>query len=282
MKTMTSEVSVTRPNVPYDSKHEVVEGVGEMKRAFAEQLKHWRSVRRMSQLDLGLAANVSARHVSFLETGRAAPSRAMVLQLCETLEVPLPAQNTVLQAAGFAEVFLNRGLNNAELAHVREAVDWTLKQHNPYPAMALDKHWTIIKANAAASMLLNAVGLQDGDSLLTAMQQSQQLRAAIGNWDQVVRHMVSRLRMESVKLGHDPVLREAAENLAKQLGDGGKSELHESTAVLSTRYVLNGVELSLFSMIAQFGSAEDIALADLKIELMFPADEKTKAFLERC
>jgi transcriptional regulator with XRE-family HTH domain len=282
MKTMTSEVSVTRPNVPYDSKHEVVEGVGEVKHAFAEQLKHWRSVRRMSQLDLGLAANVSARHVSFLETGRAAPSRAMVLQLCETLEVPLPAQNTVLQAAGFAEVFLNRGLNTDELAHVRQAVDWTLKQHNPYPAMALDKHWTIIKANAAATMLLSAVGLQDGDSLIVAMQQSEQLRAAIANWDEVVRHMVSRLRMESVKLGHDPVLGEAAENLATQLGDGGKSELHESTAVLSTRYVLNGVELSLFSMIAQFGSAEDIALADLKIELMFPADEKTKAFLEGC
>jgi hypothetical protein len=93
--------------------------------------------------------------------------------------------------------------------------------------------------------------------------------------------MVSRLRMESVKLGHDTVLSEAAENLAAQLGAGGKQESHVSTAVLSTRYLLNGVELSLFSMIAQFGSAEDIALADLKIELMFPADEATREFLER-
>jgi transcriptional regulator with XRE-family HTH domain len=249
--------------------------------AFAQQLKHWRNIRRMSQLDLGLAANVSARHVSFLETGRAAPSRAMVLQLCETLEVPLSAQNIVLQAAGFAEVFLNRGLSAEELAHVRQAVDWTLQQHNPYPAMALDKHWTIIKANAAATMLLSAVGLSEGDSLLEAMQLSEHLRAAITNWPEVVHHMVSRLRMESVKLGHDPVLNKAAENLAAQLGDGRKSEPHVSTAVLSTRYLLNGVELSLFSMIAQFGSAEDIALADLKIELMFPADEATRVFLER-
>jgi transcriptional regulator with XRE-family HTH domain len=247
--------------------------------AFAQQLKHWRNIRRMSQLDLGLTANVSARHVSFLETGRAAPSRDMVLQLCETLEVPLSAQNIVLQAAGFAEVFLNRGLNAEELAHVRQAVDWTLQQHNPYPAMALDKHWTIIKANIAATMLLSAVGLSEGDSLLQAMQTSAALRTAITNWPEVVRHMVSRLRMESVKLGHDAVLSEAAENLAAQLGDGGKSEPHVSTAVLSTRYLLNGVELSLFSMIAQFGSAEDIALADLKIELMFPADEATRTVL---
>jgi transcriptional regulator with XRE-family HTH domain len=247
--------------------------------AFAQQLKHWRNIRRMSQLDLGLTANVSARHVSFLETGRAAPSRAMVLQLCETLEVPLSAQNIVLQAAGFAEVFFNRGLNAEELTHVRQAVDWTLQQHNPYPAMALDKHWTIIKANIAATMLLSAVGLSEGDSLLQAMQTSAALRTAITNWPEVVRHMVSRLRMESVKLGHDAVLSEAAENLAAQLGDGGKSEPHVSTAVLSTRYLLNGVELSLFSMIAQFGSAEDIALADLKIELMFPANEATREFL---
>jgi transcriptional regulator with XRE-family HTH domain len=250
--------------------------------AFAQQLKHWRNIRRMSQLDLGLTANVSARHVSFLETGRAAPSRDMVLQLCETLEVPLTAQNTVLQAAGFAEVFLNRCLNAEELTHVRQAVDWTLQQHNPYPAMALDKHWTIIKANAAATMLLSAVGLSEGDSLLQAMQQSDRLRTAITNWPEVLRHMVSRLRMESIKLGHDPVLGKAAENLAAQLGDRGKSEPHVSTAVLSTRYLLNGVELSLFSMIAQFGSAEDIALADLKIELMFPADERTRGVLERC
>jgi hypothetical protein len=147
--------------------------------------------------------------------------------------------------------------------------------------MALDKHWTIIKANAAATMLLSAVGLGEGDSLLQAMQQSDRLRTAITNWTEVLRHMVSRLHMESVKLGHDAVLSEAADNLAAQLGDGRKSEPHVSTAVLSTRYLLNGVELSLFSMIAQFGSSEDIALADLKIELMFPADEATRGFLER-
>ena len=249
--------------------------------AFAQQLKHWRNLRRMSQLDLGLAANVSARHVSFLETGRAAPSRSMVLQLCETLDVPLLARNTALQAAGFAEIYANRGFNAAELAHVRQALDWTLQQHEPYPAIALDKHWTIIKANRPATLLLSAVGLKEADSLLHAMQTSTALRGAISNWDDVLRHTVSRLRLESMKLGDDPLLRAAAESLAFQLADAGNSELHVSTAVLSTRYVLNGMELSLFSMIAQFGSAEDIALADLKIELMFPADEVTKAVLNK-
>ena len=97
-----------------------------MSRAFAEQLKHWRTFRRMSQLDLGLASNVSARHVSFLETARAAPSRAMVLQLCETLDVPLKARNTALHAAGFAEVYSNSSFDAADLAHVRQAGQFAL------------------------------------------------------------------------------------------------------------------------------------------------------------
>jgi transcriptional regulator with XRE-family HTH domain len=249
-----------------------------MAQAFPNLLKHWRNTRRMSQLDLGLAANVSARHVSFLETGRAAPSRSMVLQLCETLDVPLPAQNTLLHAAGFAEVFRNRQWNDAELAQAKQAVEWTLQRHDPFPAMALDKHWTIIKANRAATLLLSAVGLAEGDSLLEAMQNSKRLKAAIVNWQEVLRHMITRLRTESAKLGNDDVFGMAATQLALQL----TSPAHEVTAgnvVLSTRYTLNGMELSFFSMLAQFSSAEDIALADLRIELMYPADEPTRSLL---
>jgi transcriptional regulator with XRE-family HTH domain len=233
----------------------------------------------MSQLDLGLAANVSARHVSFLETGRSTPSRSMVLQLCETLAVPLPAQNTLLHAAGYAEVYGNRAWDDKELAHAREAVDWTLQRHDPFPAMALDKHWTIIKANAAATLLLNAVGLNAGDSLLDAMQNSERLKAAISNWQEVLRHMVIRLRTESAKLGHDQVLETAASNLAIQLNDTHKTELTTGSIVLATRYVLNGLELSFVSMLAQFTSAEDIALADLRVELMYPEDEATRQVL---
>jgi transcriptional regulator with XRE-family HTH domain len=249
-----------------------------MSLAFPKLLKQWRNSRRMSQLDLGLAANVSARHVSFLETGRAAPSRSMVLQLCETLDVPLPAQNTLLHAAGFAEVFRNRNWNDEELAQARQAVEWTLQRHDPFPAIALDKHWTVIKANRAATRLLNAVGLAEGDSLLDAMQNAERLKAAIVNWQEVLRHMVTRLRMESAKLGNDDVLSTAATKLALQVTNAA----HDASAgevVLSTRYNLNGLNLSFFSMLAQFSSAEDIALADLRVELMYPADDKTGNFL---
>lgn len=249
-----------------------------MSLAFPKLLKQWRNSRRMSQLDLGLAANVSARHLSFLETGRAAPSRSMVLQLCETLDVPLPAQNTLLHAAGFAEVFRNRNWNDEELAQARQAVEWTLQRHDPFPAIALDKHWTVIKANRAATRLLNAVGLAEGDSLLDAMQNAERLKAAIVNWQEVLRHMVTRLRMESAKLGNDDVLSTTATNLALQVTNAA----HDASAgeiVLSTRYNLNGLNLSFFSMLAQFSSAEDIALADLRVELMYPADDKTGNFL---
>lgn len=246
--------------------------------AFGQQLKQWRNIRRMSQLDLGLAANVSARHVSFLETGRASPSRSMVLQLCQTLEVPLPAQNTFLHAAGFAEVYRNRGLSDQELAHGRQAIEWTLHRHDPYPAMALDKYWIVIKANHAATVLLKAVGLAEGSSLLDAMQHSELLRASISNWQEVLSHMIMRLRSEDTRMGFDDVLTKAAANLILQLDDK-KLELPAGQVVLSTQYVLNGLELSLFSMLAQFNSAEDITLADLRVELMYPADEKTANFL---
>jgi transcriptional regulator with XRE-family HTH domain len=249
-----------------------------MAKTFPKLLKHWRNTRRMSQLDLGLAANVSARHVSFLETGRSMPSRSMVMQLCQTLEVPLPAQNSLLQAAGFAEVYRHRPWNDQELAQATQAVEWTLKRHDPFPAMALDKHWTVIKANQAASLLLNAVGLQQGDSLLEAMQHSERLRAAISNWQDVLRHMITRLRTESARLGQDETLNRGAANLALQL----KTATHDTTEgeiVLSTRYRLNGLDLSLFSMLAQFSSTDDIALADVRVELMYPADEATKLFL---
>lgn len=249
--------------------------------AFGHQLKQWRSTRHMSQLNLGLAANVSARHVSFLETGRASPSRMMVMQLCETLQVPLNARNGLLQAAGFAKGYRARSLDDAEMAPARDAMSWMLTQHDPYPAMAIDQYWNIVKANHAASLLLSAVGLAPGDSLLQAMLHSERLRAAIVNWPEVAEHMINRLRTESAHLGHDEILSSAAQTLSQQLEASGRPLRNTPAVILPTRYLLNGLELSLFSVMAQFGSTDDIALADLKIELMFPADEKTRKFLTK-
>ncbi len=247
--------------------------------AFGTLLKDWRTQRRLSQLDLGLAANVSARHISFLETGRSRPSRSMVLLLSETLDIPRETRNSLLNAAGFSPAYRARAFADGDMAQVHAAVDWTLNRHDPFPAMALDRHWTVVSANRTASLLLDRIDLGVGDSLLTALTESALLHDAIENWPDVARFMMVRLRTESTYLGRDPVLDAAADRLATLCGASGPSAEGVLPAVIPTRYRLNGTVLSLISTIAQFGTAEDIALADLRIELMFPADESTRQIL---
>ncbi len=249
-----------------------------MESAFGAVLKEWRGRRRMSQLDLGLAANVSARHISFLETGRSKPSRSMVRLLCDSLEMPHTARNAVLTAAGFAPAYRRRNLEDDDMAQVRAAVEWTLERHDPFPAFALDKHWTIVRANRSAGFLLMGAGLAQGDSLLDALTDGTQLSQVLDNWAEVAEHMIVRLRTESAHLGGDPVLDAAVAKLAATLVTKPRSE-GPLPAVVPARYRSGNTVLSLFSTIAQFGSAEDIALAELKIELMFPADEQTRAML---
>jgi transcriptional regulator with XRE-family HTH domain len=251
-----------------------------MPETFGVMLKTWRGRRRMSQLDLGLAANVSARHISFLETGRSRPSRSMVLQLSETLGVPRAKRNALLSAAGFAQAYTARSLDGGEMAHVRAAMDWMLERHAPFPALAFDRHWRIVRTNPVAAALLHGMQVGEGDSLLDAFLAGGPFAEALENRDEVARHMIARLRTESAHLGGDPVLDRAAETLAESLGGEHETVSAPLPAVIPARYRANGIVLSLFSTIAQFGSTEDIALADLKIELMFPADDFTRDALE--
>ncbi|MGI9233567.1 MAG: helix-turn-helix domain-containing protein [Woeseiaceae bacterium] len=247
-----------------------------MSEPFGALLRNWRGQRRMSQLDLGLAADVSARHISFLETGRARPSQAMVLQLSESLDVPRGIRNNLLNAAGFAKVYAARDLEQEEMTFVREAMDWTLSRHDPYPAIAFDRHWRLLRLNQCAAALLDAMNLGIGDSLLDAFIDGGRFADALDNRDEVARHMVTRLRTESSHLGGDDVLDAAAHRIAETLGDVAPIQHESMPAIIPARYRSNGVLLSFFSTISQFGSTEDIALADVKIELMFPADEFTR------
>lgn len=251
-----------------------------METSFGALLKDWRGRRRVSQLDLSLTADVSARHIAFLETGRSKPSRDMVVQLSEALSIPRADRNTLLNAAGFAPAYRRRELSDTEMAHVEAAVSWTLERHDPFPAMAVDRHWTIVKANRSFSMLLEGIGLGPGDSLLDAAVNSTALREAVVDWPDVARHMAVRLRTESAHLGGDAVLDRAAEALAREAGSRPSGHDPALEAVVPTRYRAGDMVLSFFSTIAQFGTAEDIALADLKIELMFPADDQTRQILE--
>jgi transcriptional regulator with XRE-family HTH domain len=249
----------------------------QMQADFGAELKHWRSQRRMSQLDLGLSANVSARHISFLETGRARPSRAMVLNLCAELDVPRGARNHMLRAAGLAPAYGARALSDDDMAPVREAVAWMLARHMPYPAFAVNRHWVVQSVNPAATMLIGAAGLDVGDSLIDALIESAALRSALDNLDEIIQHALQRLRTESAHLGGDPVLESAITRLATQAESTANGVTGVLPAAIPTRYKLGETVLSFFSTITQFGTAEDVALSELKIEMLFPADAATRA-----
>lgn len=246
---------------------------------FGSLIKDWRSQRRMSQLDLALSADVSARHISFLETGRARPSRSMVQLLADSLDIPRGTRNVLLSAAGFAHSYVARDLDGEEMAAVREAIDWTLKRHCPYPAIAFDRHWRLVRTNAVSEALLGPMNLEVGDSVLDAFLSGGPFAEALENGEEVARHMIARLRTESAHLGGDTVLDAAALKLGEVVGEPGPPDAEPMPAVIPARFRFGDIVLSLFSTIAQFGSTEDIALADTKIELMFPADEATRQAL---
>ena len=214
--------------------------------AFGTLLRRWRGRRRISQLDLGLAAGVSARHISFLEGGRARPSRSMVVQLCNTLDIPHAERNGMLGAAGFAPVYASRPLDDDDLAHVMAAIEWMLIRHEPFPAFAFDKHWRVVKASAAGRLLLAGVGLKEGGSLLSLICQTHRMEQAIENWAAVAQHFVARLRTESTHLGGDAVLDAAAEELSKALPRERREAEGVLPAVMATRYRAGGSVLSFF------------------------------------
>jgi len=249
-----------------------------MHQSFADGLRDWRRRRGLSQLRLGLEADVSARHIAFLETGRSSPTPAMVVRLAEALEVPLSDRNALLAAAGFAAAYGHRDLGADEMAVYRQAMEWTLRRHDPYPAMAIDRQWRLAALNAAADRLLRPAGLSIGANLIEGLLAPGPLKAAIANWPEVAEHLATRLRTESRHAGGDRALEDAARRLQAEAGER-PARRGPLPAAVPTRFRIGDVELALVSTIAQFSSAEDIALADLRIELLFPADEATRLAL---
>lgn len=243
---------------------------------FGDLLRHWREARKLSQLELGLSANVSARHISFLETGRARPSRQMVLNLGEVLDVALGSRNAMLHAAGFAPSYRVRAMDEAEMGPITMALEWMLTRHMPYPAMILDRRWSIVRANPMAQMMLGQLGFTESANLIEVLTGEERLPSIIENWQEVARHLLHRLRAESAHLGGEPYLDEMADRLSAHLGNEVQGSPAGGQAIIPTRYRLGETTLSFFSTISQFSSAEDIALADWKIEQLFPADEATR------
>jgi len=248
-------------------------------------LREWRQRRHRSQLDLALDAEVSARHLSFVETGRSKPSRELVLHLADHLDVPLRERNGLLLAAGYAPVYGQRAIDDDAMAPVREALDKVLAGHEPYPALVVDRHWDIVAANGSALALMGGLVAPELQAppinALRVLLHPDGLAPHITNLADYSAHVLHRLRHQAT-LAQDPALLDLYQELEAYPGVAATSPaVHDLAALVFTTLQLRveGQDLALFSTLTTFGTALDVTLAELLIESFYPADEATSAVL---
>ena len=254
-----------------------------MQLTFGDCLRDWRKRRRLSQLDLALDAEISARHLSFVETGRSQPSREMVLKLAETLDVPLRERNAMLRAAGFAPLYAKRSLDDPALQAARAAVDMILRGHEPFPALAIDRHWTLISMNSAVAPLLAGISaelLRPPINVLKLSFDPQGLAPRIANLPDWRAHVLARLDRQIVATG-DAGLGELARELRALPASSGASAAWsgEAPAVFPLKLVTPAGIISLFTTTTLFGTPGDVSLSELAIEAFYPADEVSRRIL---
>lgn len=243
-------------------------------------LRGWRQRRRLSQLDLAIAADVSTRHLSFVETGRAKPSREFVIHLAEQLEVPLRERNSLLLAAGYAPVYRQTPLEADEMEPVRAALDTIVRGHQPFPALVVDRRWDLVTANDAALDLLTdgvaAALLAAPTNALRISLHPDGIAPRIVNLAEWARHIIERLDRQ-IAVSADSDLQALAEELRTYPGVMPSQPSDDLASRLFVPLVLHhkGRELRFFSTIATFGTALDITVAELSIESFFPADAVT-------
>jgi len=244
-----------------------------------EHLRQWRQRRRLSQLDLANDAEISARHLSFMETGRAAPSREMLLRLAERLDVPLRERNVMLVAAGFAPAFAQRGLDDPALASARQAIETIMKAHEPFPAMVVDRHWNLVFANRMIAPLMEGVApsLRQGQiNVLRIALHPDGLALRTVNLIEWRAHLLERLHRQCEATAdaqlialHDELKRypvPARSAPPPKVGD---------SVVVPFQLRLGGDVLSFISTTMVFGTPVDITLSELALETFFPADART-------
>jgi transcriptional regulator with XRE-family HTH domain len=255
-------------------------------RPFGDHLRQWRQRRRLSQLDLASDAEISTRHLSFVETGRSSPSREMVLRLAERLQVPLRERNALLVAAGYAPMYRERPLDDPALAAARQAVDLILKGHEPFPALAVDRHWNLIAANTMVPHLMAGADpslLQAPVNVLRLSLHPLGLAPRIVNLTQWRRHLFERLRQQIQQTGDATLAALLEELLAYPAPADPQPELegeHLGIAMPLQFRSPQGV-LSFISTTTVFGTPIDVTLQELALETFFPADEATAAVLRQ-
>jgi transcriptional regulator with XRE-family HTH domain len=257
--------------------------------SFGDHLRDWRRRRRLSQLDLACEADISTRHLSFIETGRSRPSRDMVLHLAERLEVPLRERNTLLVAAGFAPAYPVRPLDDPALALARRAVERVIEAHAPNPALAVDRHWQLVAANAAVPLLLDGVSaalLQPPVNVLRLGLHPDGLAPRIVNYGEWRGHLLERLQRQVESAG-DPVLVELLAELRAYpappatIATLAPAEEGHPDVVVPFRLATGSGILSFLSTTTVFGTPVDVTLSELAVESFFPADAITAEALRR-
>jgi transcriptional regulator with XRE-family HTH domain len=252
-------------------------------RHVGEHLRDWRQRRRLSQLDLASEAEISARHLSFLETGRSQPSREMILHLAEQLEIPMRERNVLLVAAGFAPIFPERSLDDPALASARKAIELVLEGQKPYPAFALDRHWNIAASNSALPQLYEGVAPELLQRPVNAMRLSlhpKGLSQRIVNLAEWRAHLLHRLRAQ-VELTADPKLIELQRELLSYPAPLDPPPRNAHDVVVPFKVRLGQSVLSFFSTTMVFGTPVDVTLSELALESFFPADAETAASVQR-
>lgn len=250
---------------------------------FGSLLKSWRNRQRLSQLDLAMTAGMSQRHISFLETGRSKPSRYAVRQICDALEMPAAEYDVMLVSAGFAPQAVDLNWNAEVRAAVDASIDHVLKSHEPYPAVTIDRIWTLQKANESAQRFFARVGGTGQPNLLLDIMSPGALRDNIDNWADVTRALYRLLDLEVARRPHDAEGKLLLDQLKSLPGvsDAISTRSSEHPApVVSIRFSLGDTKLQLFSMIATIGMSMDATLDDLRIETLLPADEATRLWFD--
>lgn len=248
-------------------------------------LREWRLRRSLSQLELASRSAVSGRHLSFIETGRARPSREMILHLAQRLDVPLRERNRLLLAAGYAPVFGERALDEPRMEAIRDALDRFLAAHAPFPAIVVDRHWNLVAANRGVETLTAGVAaelLEPPANALRVALHPDGMAPAILNFGEWSRHLLERLRRQ-IELTADADLQALHDELAGYPGvdaqpDGEPVAANEILLPLRLRQA-DGAVLELFSTVTTFGTPHDVTLSELVIEAFYPADEATAAAL---
>ena len=248
-----------------------------------EHLRQWRQRRHLSQLDLALEAEISARHLSFVETGRAAPSRDMVLRLAERLNAPLRERNVLLVAAGYAPAFPQRALDDPALSAAREAIDLVLGAHEPNPALAYDRHWNLVAANRMVAPILEGIPqrlLSQPLNILRLAFHPEGLAPRTVNLAQWCGHLLERLHRQCEATA-DPELLKLFQELKSYPIPARSGPLASDTVAIPFKLRHRDEVLSFFSTTMVFGTPVDITLSELALETFFPADELTALRLKQ-